>query len=68
MAWTEADLTKLEEAIASGAKSVQYENKKVDYHTLDEMLKLRDLMRKSLGKITNEGNRIKTSYSKGLCE
>ncbi len=43
--WTQANLDALEAAIAKGVKSVSYGDRRVDYNTLDEMLKLRATMR-----------------------
>lgn len=64
--WTTADLEALEKAIASGALSVQYADRRVQYRSLDEMLKIRDLMRKALGKTDPSGGRIFTKFGKGL--
>lgn len=45
MAWTQADLDRLNSAISNGARSVQYsDGKKIEYYSLEEMLRLRDLM------------------------
>ena len=48
-AFSQSALTALEEAIAKGALRVKYEDKEVTYRDLDEMLKIRDLMRQALG-------------------
>lgn len=40
MAWTSTDLTALETAIKSGVRHVQYADRSVTYHSLDEMLRL----------------------------
>lgn len=46
MAWTQDDLDRLDAAIKRGVKSVTYNaTGSVQYHSLDEMLKLRDIMR-----------------------
>ena len=45
MAWTQTDLDAFEKSIALGVKEVQYGDKKTVYQTLDEMIRLRDLMR-----------------------
>jgi hypothetical protein len=49
MAFTLVQLAVLEEAIAAGTTSVSYEGKSVTYRSLDEMLKVRRLMRLALG-------------------
>jgi|GEM_PF-724773 len=43
--WTTADVTALEGAIKSGVRRVAYASGTVEYHSLDEMLKLLDRMR-----------------------
>ena len=44
--WTHSDITKLEAAIAKGTRKVVYETMgSVEYHSMDEMLKLLDRMR-----------------------
>jgi len=59
-------LEKLEDAIAKGVKKVKYQDKEVEYRTLDEMLRLRDVMRKGLG-LTKKCSRLFARTSKGLC-
>ena len=43
--WTQSDLDALEAAIKKGVRSVSYASGRVDYHSLDEMLRLRAIMR-----------------------
>jgi len=64
MAFTLAQLTSLENAIASGTKSVTYGDKTVTYHSLDEMIRLRALMRQDLN--TGKQSRTKAVFNKGL--
>jgi hypothetical protein len=68
MAWTTAQLDALETAISNGSLSVEYGDKKVVYRSLDEMLKLREIMKRELyGSATSgEASRVKTKFSKGL--
>jgi len=70
MAFTSDQLTALETAIAQGALSVQYNDRRVTYHSLDEMLRLRNQMRSELGlnvsAPTNRGGKITFVTSKGL--
>lgn len=49
MAFSQDQLTALESAIAQGALSVRFADRTVTYHSLSEMLKLRDTMRAELG-------------------
>lgn len=46
--WTEDDLRRVEALIATGEQSVQYEDKKVVYRGMGELLELRDRMRASM--------------------
>lgn len=68
MAWTTAQLTALETAISNGSLSVEYGDKKVVYRSLDEMLKLREIMKRELygSTASGEASRVKTKFSKGL--
>jgi hypothetical protein len=45
MAYTQADLDALNKAIATGVTEVEYRDRKVRYRSLEEMLRLRDLMK-----------------------
>lgn len=66
MAWTQAQLDNLEAAIAEGALVVQYEDRKVTYQSLGDMLKLRKMMRVALG-LEGSARILKPSaFSKGL--
>lgn len=49
MAWTQSDLEVIESAIKEGALTVKYADKQVTYRSLEEMLKIRDLIRNDLG-------------------
>lgn len=49
MAFSQTQLTALETAIAAGATSVQIGTRRITYHSLAEMIKLRDTMRSELG-------------------
>ena len=48
MAFTQTQLDSLETAIASGTLEVKTGDKSVRYHSLDEMIKLRDVIRNQL--------------------
>ena len=65
-AWTIDDLNTLEKAIAQGTLRVQYADKLIEYRTLDDMLRTRDLMRKDLGLISPTSGRKFAQHSKGL--
>lgn len=60
MAFTTDQYTALVAAISQGANRVRYADKEVQYNSLSEMLKLKDLMEKDLG-LKKPG--IKTAYA-----
>lgn len=64
--FTQAQLDALEEAIALGALKVQYKDKMVEYRSLTDMLRVRDLMRQALGAATAGAGRVYPRVSKGL--
>lgn len=48
MAWTQTDLDRLDRAIAQGALRVSYADRTVQYHSLEDMLRLRDRMAREI--------------------
>lgn len=66
MAFSSTDLATLEEAISSGALEVQYTDKKVKYRSLDEMIRIRDLMKRDLGQKDFSKRRKTAVVGKGL--
>lgn len=67
MAYTQTQLTALEEAFAQGVLEVQYSDKKVTYRSLDEMKQIIETIKKSLGTSnTNQVGSVKMEFSKGL--
>lgn len=65
MAWTRKQLEALERAIADGTQRVEYNDKVIVYKSLDEMMRIRDMMRRELGSV-EKTTRLKSSFSKGL--
>lgn len=72
--FTEENLNALNEAIAEGISKVKYSDKEVEYRSLDDMIKLRNLMKKELCQGSSNakkglfgGRRINGRHSKGLC-
>lgn len=59
-------LSTLEAAIATGTRDVYYGDKRVSYRTLDEMLRIRDIMRAELGVTPTAKRVIYPQHSKGL--
>ena len=66
MAWTESDLTAIESSIKAGVLRVQFGDRMTQYRSLDEMLKIRDLIRKDLGLAAGTRRRKYFVTSKGL--
>jgi len=66
MAFTQAQLDALEEAIAEGVLTVKYIDKTITYRSLKEMLALREIMRKDLGVTISQPSRTKMEFNKGL--
>lgn len=48
MAYTKADLARVERAIARGEKIVRYEDRTVEYRTVDELVQARNLIQSEL--------------------
>lgn len=69
MAWSVEQLEALERAIASGKLSVQYQDRRVTYNSISEMLVARRLLRKELGLDGADqglGRDVKITSDKGL--
>lgn len=66
MAWTTQQLTAIEEALAAGTTRVKYGDKEVEYRSLNELLRLRDMIRRELGLVAQDSTRIKAKFDKGL--
>ena len=64
MAFTTKDLEKIEEAIASGALRVEWNDRTVVYNSISDLLKARELIRRDLGLI-KRGSRVLCKSSKG---
>lgn len=71
MAWSQTDLDALETALAKGVRRVRYSDKEVEYQSIDDMIKVRELMRQQLSQSARP-QRIYASFSKGtrsrLCD
>jgi len=65
MAWKDADIVALEEAIKQGATRVRYGDREVVYRSLDEMLRLCNVMKSSVrGKAAPTAHTF-SEYSRG---
>ncbi len=65
MAFTIGQLDALEAAIAQGARSVSYEGKSVTYSSLDEMLRIRAIIRAALG-LSSPGETVFVAHDRGF--
>lgn len=72
VAFTEENLLALEKAIVEGVRRVKYTDKEVEYRSIDELMRIRNLIREKLGKKKCGepglfgGRRKKMIHSKGL--
>lgn len=66
MAYTTEQLTALENVIADGVLTVKYGEKQVTYRSLDEMIRIRNLMRSDLGLTDAAARRVTPVIRKGL--
>lgn len=65
MAFTQDQLTALDEAIALGSLTVKYADKEVTYRSLNEMLTIRDLIQRSLEPPVEPRGRKYATFSNG---
>jgi hypothetical protein len=66
MAYTQQQLEALDAAIAEGALTVKYTDKSVTYRSLDEMIRIRDLIRAELGVLSHSTSLVYPTFGKGL--
>lgn len=68
MTWTTDDLTAIETAIKSGTLRVKYADREVQYRSLGELVRIRDMIRDDLGQLGDNHGRIRRyfEHSKGL--
>jgi len=64
LGWTQTQLSAIEDAIATGSLLVRYGDKMVQYRNMDDMLRIRELMRRELG-VTEASKQILPEFSKG---
>jgi len=68
MAYTVLEYETLVKAIAQGALSVEYGDKKVTYRSLADMLRIKKAMEAELYPATTKQSRRYAQHSKGLIE
>lgn len=69
--FTQDQLKRLDDAIAQGITKVTYADRHISYRSLDEMLKVRELMKRSLARPSETHSpcprqRVVMSFSKGF--
>ena len=65
MAYTQKHLDAVERAIARGEKVVRYTDRTVEYRSIDELLKARDVIRTSLTDAAGPRSRVIRLYHGG---
>jgi hypothetical protein len=64
MAFSQAQLDAIEAGIAAGTTSISYEGRSVTYRSLDEMLRVRAIIRSALG-LTTAPVTVLAQHSRG---
>lgn len=65
MAYTPAHLAAVERAIARGEKTVRYTDRTVEYRSVDELMRARDLIRSELVQSAGPRSRVVRLYHGG---
>ena len=63
MAFSTADLTSIETAIATGEMTVDIDGRRVTYRSIDELLKARNTIRAALQELGASAKAPRTSYA-----
>jgi hypothetical protein len=66
MAFSQAQLTAIEDAIASGTTHVSYEGKSVEFASLDVMLRIRNIIMIQLGLISGTSATVLVAHDRGF--
>lgn len=67
MSFSQAQLDALEAGIAAGTTSISYEGRSVTYRSLDEMLRIRAIIRQALG-LTPRPVTVLAQHNRGFRE
>ncbi|MBB78369.1 MAG: hypothetical protein CL844_05150 [Crocinitomicaceae bacterium] len=62
--FSQAGLDAIEEAIGGGFLEVEYDGKKIRYRTLDELLRVRNMIRAKLGETSAAPARVQFIYGR----
>lgn len=63
MAWTQNDLEQIEKAIATGARRVRYQTHEVEYQSLGDMIRVRNMIKGELSE--SAGGVLFSEYGSG---
>ena len=63
----QADLDALDTAIAAGVTSVNYDGKSTNFRSLDEMLRIRNILAIQLGQVRGSST-ILAAHDRGFCK
>ncbi len=65
MAWTTDDLAAIEGAIATGAKKVRFQTHEVEYHSIADMLRVRDVIKNELNPTEAPSHAVVARFHRG---
>lgn len=65
MAWTQLDLDAINQAIATGAKKVRFQTHEVEYQSLSDLLRARDVIKADLDQSATGNRTYFTEYHGG---
>lgn len=63
---SQSDLDALNKAIFQGVTKVKYSDKEITYRSLDEMIRISNLMKQDLGLVDRGPRRMHTQFRKGF--
>lgn len=66
MAFTQSQLDALEASLSLGSTKVKYQDREVEYRSLDEMMRLRNLMRTEMGLSPGQIKKVNPYFDQGL--
>lgn len=66
MAFSQAQLDAIEGGIAAGVTSVSYEGKTATYRSLDDMMRIRDIIRRALGIAPPSSATVLVAHDRGF--
>ena len=66
MPFSQAQLDAIEDGIAAGVTSVSYEGKTANYRSIDEMLRIRDIIQRALGIVPQKSATVLIAHDRGF--